>query len=1025
MPDFTTIPDPVEDAELPSSPVSGAIPDPVEDISPTGGDVSVPYANEYVEKFGHEGKISQGLDYLANALRTAMKESSKVHAKSGDFIDELGAFVSGGVGGLKKERYTSMRDLLDTMGQDPNRLLPDALYKEYGKQGEGIQLGDFLDVPRDLFLGAALDPLALPTGAVIGTLGRGLSTASQAGGKALTGLSKATKPVKVALEGKDYVAQIPRLGSSAPIARGLGETLSRVTPGVGNIAVTGGLLGGAMADSDATAPEILGNIAKGMIAGKAIGLAGGPVGKYAKSAADWLADWGAATLKGPAYAGMSATKETAKGGLRKIKQAQSEILGIYAGHMDGIKPDAQLSAAKVAEGLKTELIRRREMARSIVGEEVASRPGWLNETTEQIAKEMHDDGTIAAALDGQARSTVEAYDALKAANKDVVEKINKEIYDIPLGQWDKETGRGIAGIPFHVEDLRPLESLVDVDKALAARGPLNMARSTERGTSRADLGLKASRELYSRNMAMNWASKEERKAMKMVADYMNAPAATPGLKAWDDFLKFSDKITNFSKWNMLFPSTSWIRNNYPDNITKAFHQNGILGALDAATLGAFRGGLADDMRAITKGDWERPLKNKHSKDMIKYGVLDSNVYKEIDASDDMAKYFMTPEKRAEALALEKSKNPLAKAMAKAVMLPVAPFKFFGNKIISPIGTRIENSAKATTYIRAVETLSKDKALVSELGQEGIKKLAAKVVKDTFFDYSDVTEFERMFAKRMVPFWTFYTRNAKYYAKGFEDPRFVGRVAAASRARDIVGVPLTAEERESIPPYQLAGDASKVGSSPFGIKTIFSPSDSFLDAYKMLNPSLDNLLVEKGHPIAKGLIELATGEDTFTKQPMFPSELPDNRKYLFGGGHANVAAKKISEALLPPGALRNLTQFATGSYGVDVDERGNPIQTTDIGLFGDKLSPYSPNSIFWPKPILRQTYGAIGKGAQGRLTTPEILNNFLNTMQYSTVPLKELREDEFGVYTNASEEYKKRERRRDYREKQSREHRIKP
>jgi len=206
--------------------------------------------------------------------------------------------------------------------------------------------------------------------------------------------------------------------------------------------------------------------------------------------------------------------------------------------------------------------------------------------------------------------------------------------------------------------------------------------------------------------------------------------------------------------------------------------------------------------------------------------------------------------------------------------------------------------------------------------------AAQVVTDTFFDYSNVTAFEKAYAKRMIPYWTYHTRSAHFWIGKLMDPEVVGRVMTNIRALKDLGSEPTEQDRKYVSPYKLKEGARMLPDSPDGRSVVVNfPGASVLDALNDVSGlaavfgkltgtwpegvSAERIkALEKISPIAKTLIELTTGKNMLTGDPVLPSESPTGRTRVFSDA---LATKELLD--LPP---LSLIPYKTKIY---VDEKG--------------------------------------------------------------------------------------------------------
>ena len=272
-------------------------------------------------------------------------------------------------------------------------------------------------------------------------------------------------------------------------------------------------------------------------------------------------------------------------------------------------------------------------------------------------------------------------------------------------------------------------------------------------------------------------------------------------------------------------------------------------------------------------------------------------------------------------------------------------------VLSDTVARIGSSNEAYTRIKTFEHVYK--ALLKEAGiyddvkkigfanayQQGIAKdltdRAAQIVDDTFFDYSKVTSFEKAVSKRVMPYWTFYTRNAHFWLKSMTDPKKIGKVIKSARALKSIGRAPTKEERQWISKYKLEEGARVLPlNSPDGRKVVVTmPGSSLLDAFSDatglatlaskalgVHPkgvSAERIrALEKITPILKPFLETTVGKELFTGQATYPSESRDHRKRVF------------SDALATKALFDGPLSFVPYKTKIYVDHKGRDYFITD-------------------------------------------------------------------------------------------------
>lgn len=986
--------------------------------------------------------LEKGLEYAGQALQKKRRTTTE---DLRDSLDKVS--MQDGIGLPIWKKLSTGREIhpidetVKALSGEPSHLSDDL------KEG----VAELADTGRDFFLGAGADPLTWAAAGPVGALvdkAAGLGVPAMRGvGAGLEGMAGLKRAVPVMDETGQVVrmAQAPKYGVAASgIMKGIGESLSKSGTGTVKSAVMGGVLGAGAARSDSDGFDVL----KDAVGGVAGGLAMAVAGPHAAQALDeigWKAMDGAATwLKGDEFANYGQNAKLAAEGQTKVNSAMIDILQSYGKATADFEPSTVNATKNLMADLKTEMLQRR---RQLLGDTppTVQNLKLVNESTEAAYRSMVDDGTITQKLGEQTADVAQAYDSLVQHNARVVEKINKEIFNLPEGVWDEETGKGIAGIPFHVEDLRPKMAMSEADqtlnKILSKRGinppsgPLKRADSLERMKTWDKLGNAPSYEIYAQQMALNWASKVEKNAMGFMAKYRAAPILDGGMRAtFNAMTNVYDGMTGFLKYNLLFPSSSWIRNHFMENMKKSFMLNGLPGFMDAVTIGKFHEGLSNDLRQLSDGNFITPFKSKYGADLAKYQIVDTNFFHDTDEvlGGGAATYMYKPETLArlqDAQAIDDAMPKGLQTVAKVAKFAASPFKIVGDRIVIPIGRAVEGGARASTFIRTTDSFLNDAKTVTHFGADpsllekgmlgdvskleeigldthALKTAAAKVTNDTFFNYKAVNTMEKSLAKRLYPFYTFFKNNLRLYVNSSLDPRSLSRLNAVQHLDDSKGAVPTKDEWDGLPIYAKSANPKVVSRDENGILVYISPNDTYNEAVKNITEfgHLDNRnpMIEKMHPFLKtGILEPVTGIDTFTGQPYNPNELKDNERYTFNRGYVNVAEKKgidwIAEKLgISPEAMAPLERIA-GVYGTKINEKGQPVSTDKVANDFDRMW-----QTLAPKPLLEQVMGGIGKtrepkaiaeGLYGegtpKLTKEQLLYNTFGPGRYVRVTKAEM------------------------------------
>jgi hypothetical protein len=520
---------------------------------------------------------------------------------------------------------------------------------------------------------------------------------------------------------------------------------------------------------------------------------------------------------------------------------------------------------------------------------------------------------------------------------------------------------------------------------------------------------------YVDGAAKNFLSVKERQAMQIVNQIRNTKPSNLFQKNAENFLQGYDKFHNMFKINVLGASLSWLSTNFWDNLHKAFISGGFrnMRQVGAGSIPVWNRSLVKDIERIRLNKLE-VFKDPDLLEGLKYGIVEStqyNTYKQ--GIDETIKQLQTKSSFAEDLVkdpktfmqkaksmlgfLGKQVNPIGTGLAGKVttleqkLLNAGPMKW---------GNAMEVSARMTTYKNLRNGFMKDgtyKYLKDTLfsGQKGadlmaanqVKRMSAQIVKDTFFDYRHVTAFEQSVMKRVMPFYTFFSRNVPYWLKSATDYTKIRKVQLLPKARAQVGRQLTEEEYAGMPAYVKEQAPRYLDENAFGKIVGTFPKSSFVDAINMIDPTGDMLetsILSKMSPFLKTPIELAYGYDTFTKNALLPSNLKlidsmfadetgKGKKYMFGGGFKWIALQNAMEKIGKDPEY----------FGVKIDKQGNPIATKDNVVIMEKLW-----TTFFPLPIIDQIMGALGKYKAGKIDNVEynLLGN-LNWYRQATVSRK--------------------------------------
>jgi hypothetical protein len=174
-----------------------------------------------------------------------------------------------------------------------------------------------------------------------------------------------------------------------------------------------------------------------------------------------------------------------------------------------------------------------------------------------------------------------------------------------------------------------------------------------------------------------------------------------------------------------------------------------------------------------------------------------------------------------------------------------------------MGTVVENNARIASFM---DRLAKGDDPVS----------ASNHVKKFLFDYGQLTEFERSFMKRVVPFYTFMRKNIPLQLEQLvKQP---GKYTGALHAQRGVESMTPAQEEQFLPEWMR--EQEMYVRLP-GLK-YFKPDLPFQDLAKVtLGDRTIRDIVSQTTPLIKSLFEIASNKNMFNGRPLADQRLPKN------------------------------------------------------------------------------------------------------------------------------------------------------
>jgi hypothetical protein len=443
----------------------------------------------------------------------------------------------------------------------------------------------------------------------------------------------------------------------------------------------------------------------------------------------------------------------------------------------------------------------------------------------------------------------------------------------------------------------------------------------------------------------------------------------------------ADKITKLFKRNVLYSSTSWFKQQFYDNVGKRFIEHGYTWDDGLAK------GLTTDIDSVLKGKASH-ISSDQANEYIKHGIVESDF---VTDAMDMTDY----EKRLRYSTLPKDKpdgllDRAIKQQDEGYGIPVLKR---WNQGTQDFGQYLEWNARAKTYERIKGKLIQEaKDAGKELSDDALNSIrdkAGQTTRDIFFDYRDVTAVEQQLIKRLIPFYTFTSKNLGYYADVLTEGS--GRTARALALEKIhrgagrsafqdkdaeenlgdannyarKGDPRVLKNDDSdflamlVNPKSAKMDALNIMAYPADlVKAYLSDDKSVIDALI----SQDNPLVKGAHPTPKAIAEMAAKRDMFSGQNLNPQESQKKVNWIgqrgYFGENLNALARLAGmdnwtgsrmqdlEAERPDNALHGLRRAVNdvlGVSGVRISEKtGNPETDSDSTMYANKVRDALPS-----------------------------------------------------------------------------------
>jgi len=386
-------------------------------------------------------------------------------------------------------------------------------------------------------------------------------------------------------------------------------------------------------------------------------------------------------------------------------------------------------------------------------------------------------------------------DALIARNNHIIKEYNKA-QKVRFTSMGKEH-TPLIGISIHTPDVLDIDKLGKYSKADAQAGLL--ARTSEEAvkdgglTGRQRLALENDRVIFSMMNA------HEKNATRFLSELSRTGSKKDFYKNGAKAIEFLDGVTMDMKGAMLTLSHSWLRNNFAENSFRAFMEHGFEGGAEAAlkqgravvgriqqAFGKDLKGELSDLMKLTKSEnaateaLEFMDKTGLTEMARNHGVLNSSFYKET-LGEMGDKGFVTLAERSKRKMLEavQGEKAIAAKILKAkergrLVRTKDEILKFGKDTVGDTGALIENTARLNTFKHSVRRLATKEqyAAIKKHGYKdalkyhpelnGIYERSGKIVDKTFFNYAELSFGEEQVMKRLLPFYSFYSKNLHYW-----------------------------------------------------------------------------------------------------------------------------------------------------------------------------------------------------------------------------------------------------------------------
>jgi endonuclease YncB( thermonuclease family) len=547
------------------------------------------------------------------------------------------------------------------------------------------------------------------------------------------------------------------------------------------------------------------------------------------------------------------------------------------------------------------------------------------------------------------------------------------------------------------KQVRPVQSFVA--EYLSGKLDLPMADKVQ--------GLYDTQNVYYRKYAKFTVDKAAREAIEAIGDLSQRKVGEGALKVVKDE---AGKITSSArevlaerpmfgpvrvleaalhKWDVtqafivrgqLFGWVAWHKANFFENLTKAYMTGGLAGAADSTMMTNVARDVIGDVFNMAGKNGSTSLRSGSKMDLaraVELGVVSNPAARALGHGPaqgpqaHLQKYIYSESGLARAQ--EREALRASRSADEKIMDGIGEFLADTS---GRVGSTLENTSRFMSWKRLRDELrvAHPDYLKDAVKANQIDNWAADAIKRTYYDYGDVSEFNRLVTKRIAPYASYYMKNIPYYIQAAFDTGTVNNEWLTKATRTLLienairhfGTDPTETEKSGMTDYILGNRPRVLGRSKEGLSVGIMPAFSRDDAIRMAGvfrpgEMLDSY-TQKVNPMIKAPLEVAFDKDTFTGAPIRPSNAPKKagdstgKSFLFGGGY--------------------LPHYA--GFPVDVDKRGNPYTESDAFAIGNHL-----RKAFLPLPALESVATIWGQHAYGKRS---VGSNLLNK---GVLPIQEV------------------------------------